>query len=349
MAAPTPVSALVHSSTLVTAGVYLLIRLYLVFEGAVWVHGVLLAVGRVTMFLAGVAAFAEYDFKKVVAYSTLSQLGVMVVGLGLGLPSLSFFHLLSHAMFKALLFVCVGAVIHIRGHVQDVRGLGDFGRRGLFVQAGMVLSDLALCGFPFLRGFFSKDVILEHRFVSEGGWVFLVMGVIATALTTSYSARVVMLGQVELSAGASLVGERRGDVWFFVPIGMLGGIRVVWGGVLNWVLVPFVRMAGVGGVVAFLPMVRILFGFCLFWGWGLVELEGWRLKVVLAGKLVWRKDGTVLREDRFRRAWFLDRVSSQYVVRRPLGLAERFVVEVEQGWGEEVVSQGGLKVSKAVL
>ena len=169
MAAPTPVSALVHSSTLVTAGVYLLVRLYPVFAGVVWVHDVLLAVGGVTMFLAGVAAFVDCDFKKVVAYSTLSQLGVIIVRLGLGLPGLSFFHLLAHAMFKALLFVCVGAVIHVRGHVQDVRSLGDLGRRGPFVQRGMILSELALCGFPFLRGFYSKDVILEQRFVSEGG------------------------------------------------------------------------------------------------------------------------------------------------------------------------------------
>jgi len=169
MAAPTPVSALVHSSTLVTAGVYLLIRFYPVFGHRNLTLNFLVVIGSVTIFLAGVAAFVEYDFKKVVAYSTLSQLGVIVLSLGLGLPGLTFFHLLTHAIFKALLFLCVGVLIHSHGHAQDLRTIGNLTLRRPFIQTATILSSLALCGFPFLSGFYSKDMILEHGLSGEIG------------------------------------------------------------------------------------------------------------------------------------------------------------------------------------
>lgn len=167
MAAPTPVSALVHSSTLVTAGVFLLVRFFPVFSSNVSLCGWLFAVGRLTSLLAGVAAFVELDFKKVVAYSTLRQLGVMMVRLGLGLWRLAFFHLLAHAIFKALLFLCVGVLIARHGHGQDLRSIGNLVKGMPIIQAGIVLARGALCGVPFLSGFYSKDAILERRAVAE--------------------------------------------------------------------------------------------------------------------------------------------------------------------------------------
>lgn len=163
MAAPTPVSALVHSSTLVTAGVYLIIRFYRRVFRFSSLRNVLLGLRRLTIVLAGFAAFVEVDFKKIIAYSTLRQLGVIIVALGLGSPVLAYFHLLSHAIFKALMFVCAGVYIHYHKHIQDLRVIGNLRQHLPIVQVGAVVSNLALSGFPFLSGFYSKDPIYELR------------------------------------------------------------------------------------------------------------------------------------------------------------------------------------------
>ena len=164
MAAPTPVSALVHSSTLVTAGVYLIIRFRPALEGSKC-QGILLVVSCLTMFIAGLGANFEFDLKKIIALSTLRQLGVILRILSLGYPELAFFHLLSHALFKALLFICAGVIIHRVGDNQDIRSIG-----GLIFSMPLSVSfirvaNLALCGFPFLAGFYSKDLILEIAFL----------------------------------------------------------------------------------------------------------------------------------------------------------------------------------------
>lgn len=157
IAAPTPVSALVHSSTLVTAGVYLIIR----FHHLLGANFFLLYVGCLTIFMSGLGANFEIDLKKIIALSTLSQLGVIIFTLSLGLIELAFFHLLSHALFKSLLFLCAGVYIHGAGDCQDIRLLGGVMKsipvRSLFFGC----CSLSLCGFPFLSGFYSKDLILE--------------------------------------------------------------------------------------------------------------------------------------------------------------------------------------------
>jgi NADH-ubiquinone oxidoreductase chain 5 len=124
IAAPTPVSSLVHSSTLVTAGIYLLIRFYCSLSYYVYFYYVVFYIGVVTCLMARLSAIYENDLKKIVALSTLRQLGVMIIALGLGLPILAFFHLITHALFKALLFVCAGTIIHNRANNQDVRLIG---------------------------------------------------------------------------------------------------------------------------------------------------------------------------------------------------------------------------------
>jgi len=162
MAAPTPVSALVHSSTLVTAGVYLLIRFHHVYERLVRLNVFLFVISRLTIFIAGIGACYEMDFKKVVALSTLSQLGVIIMILRLGNVYLAYFHLLTHALFKALLFMCAGKIIHIGGGNQDIRLLGGLGGLGSLTGVRFLRANLALCGFPFIAGFYSKDMILEE-------------------------------------------------------------------------------------------------------------------------------------------------------------------------------------------
>jgi len=155
---------------------------------------------------------------------------------------LAFFHLLAHAIFKALLFLCVGVVITRHGHGQDLRGMGNLVRGLPVVQAGSVLARGALCGVPFLRGFYSKDAILEARSVAEVSWVGRVLFTRAMALTTLYTVRALGLRQVGLGLQTSLRAGSGGAAHFSGPIGLLGRIRVVWGRCLNWLLVP------VGGI-----------------------------------------------------------------------------------------------------
>ena len=160
MAAPTPVRALVHSSTLVTAGIYVLIR-YCIND-----TGPLLFIGRCTMVMAGLRACAERDLKKVVALSTLSQLGVMIISLGAHEKSYCFFHLMSHAYFKALLFICVGVCIHTVYGTQDFRNFNKL-RSSLHIAVFAAVANLSLMGFTFTSGFYRKDRILEGLIKEE--------------------------------------------------------------------------------------------------------------------------------------------------------------------------------------
>ena len=227
MAAPTPVSALVHSSTLVTAGVFLLIRLYPLYAPNNTTHLTLLATGSITALLASGAAFTEFDFKKIVAYSTLSQLGVMTVRLGLGMPSLAFFHLLTHAMFKALLFVCAGVLIHNHTHAQDLRTIGNLRKRNPIAQTGLTLANLALCGLPFLRGFYSKDIILEYGTILETGFITLLLLMTSTALTTSYSLRTTTLRQLTPHIQPPLLRNQTRPTHYTTPITALRTISII--------------------------------------------------------------------------------------------------------------------------
>lgn len=189
MAAPTPVSALVHSSTLVTAGVFLIIRFYRFLSSFSYFFYFLMIISVLTMFMAGISACFEMDMKKVIALSTLSQLGVMMSRLALGLPLISFFHLCTHALFKALLFLCAGSFINSCFHVQDFRHLGGLFLQMPFSVCCVNIANLALCGSPFLAGFYSKDLILECFLFSYSNVFILFLVFFATGLTVSYSVR----------------------------------------------------------------------------------------------------------------------------------------------------------------
>jgi NADH-ubiquinone oxidoreductase chain 5 len=159
MAAPTPVSALVHSSTLVTAGAYLLIRFSPAFNNQLCTF--LLIVSGLTIFMAGLGANFEYDLRKIIALSTLRQLGLIISAVSIGLVSMAFFHLLTHALFKALLFMCAGVIIHTMRDSQDIRFMGNLSIQMPFTSVCLGVSSFALCGMPFLAGFYSRDLILE--------------------------------------------------------------------------------------------------------------------------------------------------------------------------------------------
>lgn len=204
IAAPTPVSALVHSSTLVTAGVYLLFR----FRALLYGHGLeafFIGVGLLTMLMAGISAIYETDIKKIVALSTLRQLGLMVSTLGAGISQLAFLHLLSHAYFKAMLFMAVGNMIHCSNSFQDIRVAGNLAGAMPLRASFFNLANLSLCGFPFLTGFYSKDLILERVLLLPCAPLVALIFFVATLLTAAYSARLTLLTSLRAPNASSLL------------------------------------------------------------------------------------------------------------------------------------------------
>nr|ALO70517.1 NADH deshydrogenase subunit 5 [Diartiger fossulatus] len=190
MAAPTPVSSLVHSSTLVTAGVYLLIRFNL--SMSMDMLKFLLFIGTMTMFMAGLGANFEFDLKKIIALSTLSQLGLMMSILALLEYKLALFHLLTHALFKATLFLCAGTIIHMMNNCQDIRFMGGLVFFIPVTSSIFVISNLSLCGLPFMSGFYSKDLILEVMSMSYLNLYIYIIYFISTGLTVCYTTRLLI-------------------------------------------------------------------------------------------------------------------------------------------------------------
>lgn len=202
------------------------------------VQRVLLIISCLTMFMSGLGANFEYDLKKIIALSTLRQLGVILRILCLGYPDLAFFHLLSHAMFKALLFMCAGSVIHrVRGY-QDIRFIGRLVDYMPLTIAYITTANLALCGFPFLAGFYSKDIILEVAFISSLNFIAILLYILATGLTVIYTFRLIYFtirGEYNLGSIRSVSDE---DYVMTNSITLLGVGAVVGGSVLRWVLFP---------------------------------------------------------------------------------------------------------------
>nr|YP_001648713.1 NADH dehydrogenase subunit 5 [Biomphalaria tenagophila]ABO14133.1 NADH dehydrogenase subunit 5 [Biomphalaria tenagophila] len=189
MAAPTPVSALVHSSTLVTAGIFLIIRLSMVVTMSEELSNMLLFLGAITCLLGGTAAIYEFDLKKIIALSTLSQLGLMVFTLGMGLTNITLFHLFMHALFKALLFLAAGSVLLMSFGVQDMRLLGSISNSAPFCIIIFNISGFCLMGAPFLSAFYSKHMILEKMMFSSMNVLSLLMISFATIMTAMYTTR----------------------------------------------------------------------------------------------------------------------------------------------------------------
>ena len=166
MEGPTPVSALIHAATMVTAGVFMVARLSPIFEHAPHTATFVTLIGATTAFFAATVGLVQNDIKRVIAYSTCSQLGYMFVAMGAGAYSVGMFHLFTHAFFKALLFLGAGSVIHAMHHEQDMRNMGGLKDKIPFTYFTMLIGTLALTGFPLTAGYFSKDAIIEAAFVS---------------------------------------------------------------------------------------------------------------------------------------------------------------------------------------
>jgi len=193
MEGPTPVSALIHAATMVTAGVYVVARSHILFVHSETAMVVVAVVGCATAFFAATIGLVQTDIKKVLAYSTVSQLGYMFLACGVGAFSAGIFHLMTHAFFKALLFLAAGSVIHAMGGEQDMRKMGGLSKKIKYTYWTMLVATLAIAGIPPLAGFFSKDAILFSAFQIEGGHPLYAIGLLTALLTSFYMFRLIFL------------------------------------------------------------------------------------------------------------------------------------------------------------
>nr|QXT45741.1 NADH dehydrogenase subunit 5 [Epeorus sp. LA03FY06] len=328
MAAPTPVSALVHSSTLVTAGVYLLIRFSPLIEGTP-VTSFLLLISGLTMFMAGLGANFEFDLKKIIALSTLSQLGLMMSILSLGFYKLAYFHLLTHALFKALLFMCAGAVIHNMKDSQDIRNMGSLVTQMPYTSACLNVANLALCGMPFLAGFYSKDLILEMATLSYLNSFSFFLFFFSTGLTMCYSLRLVYYSMTsDFYPGVCHPMNDEGHIMLRGMSGLLL-MSVIGGSMMSWILFPTPAMVCLPLGLKTLALTVSLSG-----GWLGYELA--KFKVGEEMKSL-RGYGPVVFMGSM---WFMPFLSTYGVSGVPLMMGQKLVKSMDQGWSEVFGGQG---------
>ncbi|CAN7555393.1 NADH-quinone oxidoreductase subunit L [Bradyrhizobium sp. LjRoot220] len=232
MEGPTPVSALIHAATMVTAGVFMVARLSPLFELAPNAQAVVMFFGATTAFFAATIGLVQNDIKRIVAYSTCSQLGYMFVAMGAGAYSVGIFHLFTHAFFKALLFLGSGSVIYAMHHEQDIRNMGGLKDKIPFTYIVMVIGTLALTGFPLTAGYFSKDAIIESAYVSHNPFAMygFLLTVIAAGLTAFYSWRLIFKTfHGEPHDQAHYEAAHEAPLWMLVPIGVLAAGSILAG------------------------------------------------------------------------------------------------------------------------
>nr|AVJ52468.1 NADH dehydrogenase subunit 5 [Stethaulax marmoratus] len=325
MAAPTPVSALVHSSTLVTAGVYLLIR----FSDLILSYDVsfFLLISCLTMFMSGLGANFEYDLKKIIALSTLSQLGLMMSSLFMGFPLLSYFHLLSHAFFKALLFLCAGLMIHCMSDSQDIRHMGYMINHLPYTCACFCISNLSLCGAPFLSGFYSKDLVLEYMTMSHFNLFIYIIYFVSVGLTACYTFRLIYYC-ISGNSGLFTFQGLFEDIHMMVSMIFLTIMAVICGGLLSWILVPYPSLLMFPLECKLMPLLFVLVGAWL--GFESSQLVMMDSLLGFAYNFLVSFMGTM---------WFMPYFSTLMMYSNFLSLSKSYNNFMDSGWGEYLVSK----------
>nr|WKU83864.1 NADH dehydrogenase subunit 5 [Chalcosyrphus chalybeus] len=327
MAAPTPVSALVHSSTLVTAGIYLLIRFNILLNDS-FIGQLLLLLSGLTMFMSGLGANFEFDLKKIIALSTLSQLGLMMMILSMGYYKLAFFHLLTHALFKALLFMCAGAIIHNMNNSQDLRLMGGLSLYMPLTSSIFNVANLALCGMPFLAGFYSKDMILEIASLSMLNLFIYYLFFFSTGLTVCYSLRLVyysMTGDLNCSSLNVLNDEG----WIMLK-GMMGLmiLSIIGGSMLSWLifLTPYTICLPFN--MKFMTLFVCILGGLI--GYLMSNISLFFINKSMNNYMISMFLGSM---------WFMPYISTYGIINYSLNIGMNVLKNFDQGWSEFIGSQ----------
>nr|QTF87982.1 NADH dehydrogenase subunit 5 [Balanus trigonus] len=328
MAAPTPVSSLVHSSTLVTAGIYLVIRLGWVYD--FWMNELLMILSVLTMFMAGLGACFEFDLKKIIALSTLSQLGLMMYSLSMGLVKVALFHLLMHALFKALLFMSAGCIIHGFKGWQDIRMMGNMMTSLPFISSCFVVSNLALSGMPFLAGFYSKDLILEISLMEEINMLSLFMLFLSTGLTVAYTFRLIyyMVRRDYVLSGSSNLS----DGWGIMTKACVGLVTfsVFFGALVSWLTMD------INAIILPKSLKNLTLTVCIlgmFLGF-LISQSSYNFSKQKFSIMIWLSGSM----------WFLPYLSSQPLTYLPFKIGSEIMKFGDMGWLEMFGGQGLSKV-----
>lgn len=330
IAAPTPVSALVHSSTLVTAGVFLLIRFYPFLHSLKLFNPILLVFAVSTILIAGLSATTECDIKKIIALSTLRQLGIIITRLGLNIPQLAYFHMLTHALFKALLFVCAGRFINSHIHSQDLRWMGNLANQIPVATSCITLANLALCGFPFIAGFYSKDLIIESAINIQNNLFLVSLSLFRLGLTSFYSLRFSLVVIWGASAGPA-ISKIEENIRITKPIVALSILSITAGRIMSWIppistsifLLPFIMKVS--------PLIIVSMGLITAW-WALtLKAESSNNCELFILPIHHYASCTI---------WYLVPMSSQLILNWPLSLATQYLKSIDQGWTEISRNQG---------
>nr|AOR07205.1 NADH dehydrogenase subunit 5 [Mesenchytraeus cf. pedatus SL-2017] len=330
MAAPTPVSALVHSSTLVTAGVFLLIRFYPFLHTVKFFNSILLLFAVSTMLMAGLSATTECDMKKIIALSTLSQLGMMMTSLGLNMPQLAYFHMLTHALFKALLFVCAGSFINSHLHSQDLRWMGNLTNQMPVASSCITLANLALCGFPFMAGFYSKDLIMESAINMQNNLFLVSLSLFSLGLTSFYSLRFSLVVMWS-SYGGPLLVMMEEDMKIIKPMVALSTLSIFAGSAMSWIPPMSTSMFILPTFLKITPLILVTLGLLFAW-WALtVKAESTNTCELMMNPISHRASCSM---------WYLVPMSSQFTMKMPMVLAHNYLKSIDQGWTEVSSGQG---------
>nr|YP_009691907.1 NADH dehydrogenase subunit 5 [Thermistis croceocincta]QEG58713.1 NADH dehydrogenase subunit 5 [Thermistis croceocincta] len=321
MAAPTPVSSLVHSSTLVTAGVYLLIRFNFAFSANFML--VMLLLSSLTMFMSGLGANFEFDLKKIIALSTLSQLGFMMSILALGSYELAFFHLLVHALFKALLFMCAGVIIHSMSNCQDIRYMGNLVDQMPLTCAFFNICNFSLCGLPFFSGFYSKDLIMEMMSLEILNVCIYLLFYISVGLTVCYSFRLTYYSLTGSFNFMSLncLSESKGCM--LKGMGGLIFLVIFMGSLLSWLIFPFPYFICLPLYMKIMTLIMILIGM-------LMGYEMAKFKINYSMKSLSKLSLSTF----FASMWNLPIISTFSINKYPLVMGNIYIKQFDQGWEE---------------
>nr|YP_009054377.1 NADH dehydrogenase subunit 5 [Heliconius hecale]AIJ02064.1 NADH dehydrogenase subunit 5 [Heliconius hecale] len=334
MAAPTPVSALVHSSTLVTAGVYLLIRFNNLLVELVFLK-ILLLLSSLTMLMAGICANYEFDLKKIIALSTLSQLGLMMSILSMGFSDLAFYHLLTHAMFKALLFMCAGVIIHMMNDNQDIRMMGGISVYIPMTSLCLNISNLALCGIPFLAGFYSKDIILEMVSMSNLNMLIFFLYYFSTGLTMFYTIRLLMYLMINDFNLLSIYNLYDEDYVMMNSMIILLFMSLISGSLLSWMIFCYPYMIYLPFYLKMMVIYVTLLGLML----GYIISN---MKIYSMNKFLYFYELSYF----YVMMWFLPNLSTYGMNYFYLKMGQMLYKNIDLGWSELYSGQGLFNIMK---